>query len=296
MGAPVSDTVTAFQASFSLLGRSANRWLLPVVLLSWFGAIPEVMTEYYLTDILSLLTGPGDFEAIFAGGALLLALVLLAQLVLQLVALLWAFLVLADMAAGREVNLRAGLRRTLSWRLQFSWLLSLLLVSVGTSLWWIGGCILLLPYGLAVVDAYETDSGMSAFGRSVRLGLARSAGNPNAPLAWPIVSVSTLVLAAAALLSCGASCVSFLVPGMSAGPSLIDLANMFSTIDLSRPDELLPAILHTVTPEPNLGRTVSTLLLAPKDALIQVFLLALPIVVYHHAIKVTAGGTEGDAA
>ena len=213
---------------------------------------------------------------------------------LQLVAILWAFLVLADVAASRDINLRAGLRRTLSLPLQFSWLLSMFIVNCATSTWWLGGCLLLLPFGFAVVDAYETGSGMGAFRRSIRLGLTRSPDKHGSPLAWPIVGMSTLVLATTALLSCGASCISFLVPGASSGPSLADLLALASSVDLSRPEELLPAILRTLTPEPSLGRAVSTLLLAPADTLIWVFLLALQIAVYRHAVQATASRSEGE--
>lgn len=291
MDGPSSSTGAAFSAALSLLGRSATHWLFPVVILACLGAVPEAYIEYHAADLIQLLTGPGGIDVALGGGALLLLCVLLGQLVLQLVGLLWAFIVIADVAAGRPVDIRAGLRRTLSWRLQLSWLLSTLIVASATGGWWMGGCLLLLPFGFAVVDAYESGSGMGAFGRSVKLGLTRIGGGDLSRLAWPIVSVSTATLAGVWLVSCGASCAGGGLLGSGGGPSEDELMGLMTSLmgglDPTRPDQALIAMMRALAPKPDLLSAVVTVLLAPKTALVEVMLMAVQLVVYHDALRVT---------
>lgn len=291
MDGPSSGTGAAFSAALSLLARSATSWLFPVVILACLGAVPEAFLEYHAQELVILLTGPGGIDLALGGGALLLLCILLGQLVLQLVGLLWAFIVIADVAAGRPVDIRAGLRRTLSWRLQLSWLVSTLIVGSATGGWWMGGCLLLLPFGFAVVDAYESGSGLGAFGRSVKMGLTKVGGGDLSRLAWPIVTASTALLAGVWLLSCGLSCAGGGVLGGGGGSSAEDLlgvlGSLTSGLDPTRPDQALIGLMRALAPKPDLLAAVVTVLVAPKTALVEVMLMALQLVVYHDALRVT---------
>ncbi len=279
MDGPATSTTAALRDAFSLLGRSITGWLLPVVLMAWFSALPEALAARHLDDIVAAVAGPGGFDLDLMGGIAYAGLVaMLFKLILDLVALQWAFTVLADVAAGRPVSLTGGLRRMASWKLQFSWLVSGTLVSMGTGIWYFGGCFLLLPLGFAVAEAYEQQNGMAALGESARLGLQR--GPNGARLGMSMVIASTGLLFAALVLSCGVD-----VGGsfFSSGPDLEALLAVLGKVDPARPELLVGALIHALFPTPSWPETITTILVSPARQLVEVALLGVQLVAYHHA-------------
>jgi hypothetical protein len=279
MDGPATSSSAAIRASVALLGRSFTGWLLPIVLLGWFAALPEALAARHLDDLLGMIAGPNGFDLQMIGGVAYAGLVaLFFKLLLDLVALQWAFTVLADVAAGREVSLTGGLRRMASWKLQVSWLVSGVLVSLGTSVWYFGGCLLLLPFGFAVAEAYEQQNGMAAIGASARLGLARGPGGTR--YGMPMVLVSTGLLLLAALLSCGVD-----LGGMvfSSGPDVDTLLAAAGKLDPARPDALVSTLVKVFFPTPSWPETLTTIFVAPARQLVEVALLAIQLVGYHHA-------------
>lgn len=261
------------------MGRSITGWILPIVLMGWLAALPDAYTRRHIGDILDLVLGPNGVDLEMASGLGYAALVAeLGKLILDLVALQWAFTVMADVAAGRPVSLFGGLRRMASWKLQFSWLVSGTLVSIGTGVWYVGGCLLLLPFGFAVAEAYEQQNGMGAIKESARLGFLK--GPTGVRLAMPMVWVSTGLLASALVLSCG-----FDVGGLFASSGVDDaaLTRLMGELDSADPEALLRAIVHALFPVPSWASTIWTILSSPARQFIEVALLAIQLVAYHHA-------------
>ena len=57
----------------------------------------------------------------------------------ELLALMFAFVILADLSAGRTPDVWAGLRRLASWKLQFAWLVAGVFEQTAISMWFLRG-------------------------------------------------------------------------------------------------------------------------------------------------------------
>lgn len=157
-----------------LLVRTADRWLPWVGGIAMVGALPEIAIQLALPDV---MRGLGSMDAIASMDTeLVLAalyavmVLLLFKLIFELASLMMAFVILADITSGRPPGLWSGLKRLASWRLQFAWLFAGMLEQMAISLWFVGGALLLVPFGLATTSAYEENNGFGSFGRSLRLG------------------------------------------------------------------------------------------------------------------------------
>jgi hypothetical protein len=158
-----------------LLVREVRHWLPLVTVLAMVSAGPEILVKSILPDAGALLGGftTLDLDLLVSGlGAVMILLGV--KFLVELVTFMFAFVILADLTAGRTPDLRAGLRRLASWRLQGVWLLAGVLEQTAISMWWLGGTFLLLPFGLVTTAAYEEDSGFKAFPRSVDMGLKQA--------------------------------------------------------------------------------------------------------------------------
>jgi hypothetical protein len=162
-----------------LLVATASRWLPWVGGLAMVGALPEIAVQLALPDIVRSL---GSLDAIasmdaefITAAAFAVMVLLLLKLIFELAALMLAFVILADITSGRDADLWGGLRRLASWKLQFAWLFAGFMEQIAISVWFLGGGLLLVPFGMATTAAYEEDNGFASFGRSMRLG---QIGNP----------------------------------------------------------------------------------------------------------------------
>lgn len=170
-----------------LLAATASRWLPLVAVFSMIGAVPEVYIRANAADLFHNLDGGSFVDLDLAMAALgVLLVVLLGKLLVELVALMFAFVILADVTAGRPSDLVAGIRRLASWRLQVSWLVSGMFEQAAISTWFIGGALLLVPFGFATTAAYEEGSGLAALGRSVHLGVGVPGDRPGLRVAVPV--------------------------------------------------------------------------------------------------------------
>ncbi len=286
MTGPASSTLAALSATVRLLAAGAGAWLPLLLILGWLSAVPEAVGQRFLPDVLRYVVTPyGLDENLLLGVALGAMIVVLLQLIVRLIALVLVFIVIADLAAGRPVDIRAGLRRTLAWRLQFSWLLSSVIFSAATGLWFIGGCIIFLPYGLAIADAYETDSGLAAFGRSSRLGTMRVGGPGSAQPGWSLAGASTVLM-----LGFFVATGTLAIVGSIVSPSL-DLGALGTALmgaDPTRPERLILEVLPTLIPTPTWLQTVWSVLQGPIPVLREVVVLTVGLVVYQHAIAAEA--------
>ncbi len=291
MTGPASSILSALSTTVRLLVSGAAVWLPTLLVLGFIGAVPGAAAERFLPDVMRYLVSPYGLDVnLLFGVAMGAMIVVLLQLVVQLVALVLAFIVIADLAAGRAVDLRAGLRRTLAWRLQFSWLLSSVIFSTATGLWFIGGCIIFLPYGLAIADAYETNSGLAAFGRSSRLGTVRLAGPGSAQPGWSLAGASTVLMLAFFVVTGTLTVVNSL---LSPSLDLDALSTAVMGMDPGRPERMLLDVLPTLIPRPTWLQTAWTVLQGPLPLLREVAVLTVGLVVYHHA---TAAEMERRAA
>ncbi len=290
MDGPASSVTRALDATFSLLTRQAMAWL-PVALgLGWLSALPGALVERWIPDYLPMLTaryGGLDPNALM-GGLILTLVVVLVQLIVELVALVVLYIVLADLAAGREVSIVAGLKRTLAWRLQVSWLFSSILYTTATRLWFIGGCILFVPYGLAIPDAYEAGSGLGAFGRSHALGNLRIGGGRGPQPGWSLAGASTVILLVFAMASTAVYTLGAL---FLPGPDLDAVLGALLALDPTDPDapvRLMTALVRT----PSWIETGWTILQAPLSLLRETALLTVALVVYQDAVKHEGGAAQ----
>ncbi|MSQ02469.1 MAG: hypothetical protein EXR71_11360 [Myxococcales bacterium] len=291
MTGPASSTLAALSATVRTLAAGAGVWLPLLLLLGWVSALPGAVAERFLADVLRSLISPYGLDVnLLFGIALAAMVVMLLQLIVQLVALVLAFIAVADLVAGRPVDIRAGLRRTLAWRLQFSWLVSGVIFSTATGLWFIGGCVIFLPYGLAIVDAYESGSGLAAFGRSSRLGTVPLGGPGSAQPGWSVAGASTVLMLAFFVLSGTLTVVS---SALSPSLDLDALSTAVMGMDPGRPERMLLDVLPTLVPRPTWFQTAWTVLQAPLPLLREVAVLTVGLVVYHHA---TAAEMERRAA
>lgn len=217
---------TAILNPATLLAENLGRWAPLVVGFSFVSAIPEILVRIYAPEGMRLIGGGRLLDTDMLVTALMALLVMLgAKFVVEFATFMFVFVILADLTAGRPPDLGAGLRRLASWRLQFVWLVAGLFEQTAISLWFIGGALLLIPVGLVTTAAYEEDSGMAAFGRSMRLGM----GAPGVPISqWPGVRLAAAVtvgFVAGAALQGAVSAFSFASSGVGDPAALATLLN-----------------------------------------------------------------------
>jgi hypothetical protein len=281
-----TDTLSALTESLGLFARTAPSWGLPVAVLGIVSALPEALLRYHARRLYAEFGGGAGVDL---AGLQFLALgglvILLFGVLVQIVGIASAFLVISEVAAGRPAGIAEGLRRTLAWRLQLSWLVSAFLVSTAHRLWFIGGCFLLLPFGFAVTDAYETSSGMAAIGRGSRLGFSR--GPSGGRLGVPMAIASTVLLFGLAVLSAAVSGFSaLLVPSVNLSGAL-EVAGRMVDPRLSGPD-LLGSLILSLIPEPSIPSFVFTLIGGVWSILTQTVVFVVPVVAYHAAAAIDA--------
>lgn len=168
----------SLMAPLSLLMKERRHWLPLVVALAMFRALPEIFFRFYLPDTFAVLTTVSDLNTnMMLAGVLALGVLLSIQLLIELVCLMFAFVILADITAGRSQDLSLAMRKLASWRLQGVWLVAGLFEQAAMSLWYLGGGALLVPTGMVTTASYEEGTGMQAFQRSYELGMAEQNGS-----------------------------------------------------------------------------------------------------------------------
>lgn len=220
---PDAGVVGTILDALTLLVTQARHWLPIVAILAMVAALPEAIIEHYMPDASSLMGSlvTADPEMILAGlGTVLL--LLATKLLIELVALMFAFVILADLSAGRTPDTWDGMRRLASWKLQFAWLVAGIFEQTAISMWFMGGTLLLLPVGLATTVAYEEDNGFQSFPRALQLGLMEMGP------ARPGIRIAAAVTAgffAGFVISTLVSVVSCATTAAAEGPGLFDLYN-----------------------------------------------------------------------
>lgn len=259
-----------------LLVREVRHWLPIVAVLAMVAALPEALIEHYMPDTATLLDIllSMDMEAV-AVAAGMVGLLLSMKLVIELVALMFAFVILADLSAGRTPDVWAGMRRLASWKLQFAWLVAGLFEQTAISMWFLGGTLLLLPVGLATTVAYEEDNGFQSFPRAFRLGLLEMGpARPGIRIAVAVALgflLGSIVSGAIGVVSCATS-------AASVGPGVFDLLNAVQSGQV-------PALLPGLTVESSFGwgSVVFAVLLSPIAMLPTVFMITVQQMTYWQA-------------
>ncbi len=268
----------AIVAPFRLLVREARQWLPIVAILAMIAALPDVLVRYYVPDLVSLSMRAAMEDPTLLLTGLYAALVLVSgQLVVELLALMFAFVILADLSAGRTPNIPAGLRRLASWKLQFVWIVAGIFEQTAISTWFLGGALLLVPFAFVTTSAYEDDNGWTAFGRSIDLGFLRvgpeSWDRPGFRVALPVTLgffVGFLVNALLGLASC-------LTSAATAVPSVLAL------LEGRMPESA------SLMPSYGIGSVVFDLALAPLAMLPTVYMITVQQTAYWQARR----GAEG---
>ncbi|MDP2309204.1 MAG: hypothetical protein Q8P18_24485 [Pseudomonadota bacterium] len=264
-----------------LLVEQAGRWLPIVVALAMVSALPEIVVQTYLPEALSFAGGWTEIDVDFIiASAGTLAIMCGMKLVLELVAYMLVFVVLADLTAGRTPRLWSGLGRLASWRLQGAWIVAGFFEQTAIDLWFLGAALLLIPFGLVTVAAYEEASGFKAFPRSLKLGTMDMGP---AKVGVRIAIAVTLGFAISLLLSALVWLVSFVTSaGGAASP-------LFSILSGTLPDGgfALPAF--------GWKDAAKTLLLSPLAMLPTVYMMATQQVVYWQARRHEEAGGVGNA-
>lgn len=257
-----------------LLVKNLGYWLPWAAGLSMLGALPEVVGQFWFPDLFSfsgLLSGLDSGTTLLTAGVLVLF--ELVRVVLELATYMFVFVVLADLTAGRPHHLGQGLVRLASWRLQGAWLVVGLVEQTAMSLWWLGGAVLLVPFGLVTPAAYEEDSGFGAFRRSSELGM----GAPGTPaLERPGVHLAIAVTL-----------------GFFAGFCLNTVVGLASCVTGSSGDEvgqlltLLQGGMPELTEAPRYGWTdaAMTLVSAPLALLPTIYMMTAQQMVYWRAVN-----------
>lgn len=224
------NLIDATIAPARLLIRNTRHWLPIVAVLAVFAAVPEALITYFSKDLLPLVLSSvsmGDPTLVLSGAGMVLVLILFG-FVIELLAYMLVFVILADISAGREVDLGAGIRRLASLRLQAAWLIAGVFEQIAISLWFIGGALWMWPLGMVTTAAYEEESGFAAFRRSVDLGWGEDGpgwfDRPGLRIAVPI----TLGMAADFGVRTLTELVSCAVSAGAAAPTLIQLSQMKS--------------------------------------------------------------------
>lgn len=263
---PDAGIVGTILDALTLLAAQARHWLPIVAILAMVAALPEAIIEHYLPDASSLVGSlvTADPELILAGlGTVLL--LLATKLLIELVALMFAFVILADLSAGRTPDTWGGLRRLASWKLQFAWLVAGIFEQTAISMWFMGGTLLLLPVGLATTVAYEEDNGFQSFPRALQLGLMEMGpARPGIRIAAAVTAgffvgfvISTLV-----------SVVSCATTAAAEGPGLFDLYNTLQGGGM--PTEIPAAASSSSWLGPVVGVLLSPLAMLPTVFMITV--------------------------
>lgn len=264
-------------APVGLLARTAVRWLPLVATLAVVATLPKVFVSLALPDAVAAMGGLQELDADLALSALGVLLVLYGlKLVIELLALMFAFVILADITAGRRSDIWAGLRRLASWKLQFAWLFAGLFEQLAISLWFLGGGLVLVPFGFVTTAAYEEGSGFAAFGRSMTLGLGANGDRPGLRVAIPV----TIGFLAFFLVQSLVSVVSWVFAPSDASASLLALVTGGADVDLAR-----------LVPSYGGGDVVMDLLLAPVAMLPTVYMITVQQLGYHAAARAAAAPT-----
>ncbi|MSP54017.1 MAG: hypothetical protein EXR69_00170 [Myxococcales bacterium] len=267
---------TVLDAARLLVGQ-VRHWLPMVAVLAMIGALPEALIEHYLPDMATLLHVliSMDTEDVAAAAGMVVLLLSL-KFVVTLVALMFAFVILADLSAGRTPDVWAGMRRLASWRLQFAWLLAGVFEQTAISLWFMGGALLLVPVGLATTVAYEEDNGFQSFPRALRLGLLEmGSARPGVRIAIAV----TLGFLLGAVVSGVISVVSCATSAASVGPAVFDLLKTVQTGQLpTLPGGGLPADSGL-----GWGRVLFVVLVSPVAVLPTVFMITVQQLTYWQA-------------
>ncbi len=267
-----------------LLSSQVRHWLPIVAALSMIAAVPEAVIEHYIPDPMTMMStlAQMDVQLILAGLGTVLVLLAL-KLLVELVALMFAFVILADLSAGRTPDIMQGMRRLASWKLQFAWLAAGVFEQTAISMWWLGGTLLLLPIGLVTTVAYEEDSGFAAFPRALHLGLMEM--GPARPGMRIAVAV-TIGFFVGFVVSTIISFVSCATSAATSGPGLLD---MYTTLQ--------GGAIPTATPGPTgttgaewLG-TAFNILLSPLAMLPTVFMMTVQQMTYWQARRFEEGST-----
>ncbi len=268
-----------------LLVREARHWLPIVAVLSMIAALPEAVIEHYMPDLGSLLQTllKVDVQAIVDG--LVVALLLFAmKLLIELVALMFAFVILADLSAGRTPDIAGGMRRLASWRLQFAWLVAGIFEQAAISGWYAGGTLLLLPVGLATTVAYEEDNGFQSFPRAFHLGLLEMGpARPGIRIA-AAVTVGFVVGAVVSLLISVVSCAG------SAAVSAPAYLDMYTALQAGHTPDL--ATLGSSESGSSWAPAVFDVLLAPINILPSVYMITVQQMTYWQARRFEAAGNS----
>lgn len=252
-----------------LLVREAHRWLPIVVALAMVSALPEIAVRTFLPEVLSLAGGWTELDSDFLVASLgVLAIMWGLKLIVELATYMLVFVVLADLTAGRAPRLWSGLGRLASWRLQGAWIVAGLVEQTAIDLWFVGAAVLLIPFGLVTVAAYEEDSGLGAFPRSFALGTMKM--GPASAGARIAIAV-TLCFAISLLLNAIIGLVSFAVSGGGAAAQLLSLL----TGTLPADGLTLPVLTRT--------DAAFSLFFAPLGMLPTVYMMATQQVVYWQA-------------
>lgn len=265
--------------ALGLLWREARHWLPIVAVLAMIAALPEALLQLYMPDPMAMISEvlEMDVDMLIAGlGAI--SILLMLQLVIQLLGLMFAFVILADLSAGRTPDVWAGLRRLASWKLQFAWLVAGLFEQTAISLWFLGGGLLLLPLGLATTTAYEEDNGFTSFSRSIHLGmLEMGVAKPGTRIAVAVTLgffVGFLVTALISLISCATS-------AASAAPGLLEF---YTALQLGEIPEIPASPAHRY----GWLNVAMDLVLAPLGMLPTVFMMTVQQMTYWQARRFEA--------
>jgi hypothetical protein len=269
--------IDAVIAPARLLIRHMSQWLPIVAVLAVFAALPEAMISYFGKDLLPLVTSSlamGDLTLIFGSASLVVVLILFG-FVIELLAYMLVFVILADISAGREVSLWEGSKRLASLRLQAAWLVAGVFEQIAISLWFIGGAVWMWPLGMVTTAAYEEESGFGAFKRSVDLGLHKDGpgffDRPGLRIAVPI----TLAMAGGFAIRTVIELVSCVASAGAAAPALIKLLQTLQS-----------GAIPTELPELPGGGPVDivlTLFFAPLGLIPTVYMMAVQQTAYWQA-------------
>ena len=271
-------------APLQLLHRELRHWLPMVVVLSMLSVVPETLLATVVPDPLAMVSGGADLDPEVMLSALAAFLgVAAAKMLVQLVTLMIAFVVLADLTAGRAPNVWAGLARLGSWRLQGAWIVAGMFEQIAISLWFLGGGAVLIPLGLVTTAAYEEASGFAAFTRSNELGRLHVSSGTFGPAGTRLAVGVTLAFALWFL------CDSLIGLASCAG----SIFSMSSALEGRSVESILAGTGAPVLPAHTGFDVAMDLLLAPLALMPTIYMMTLQQITYWQARTVADGEAPG---